>query len=291
MASALSLQIQCPVCLCDFTDPVSLPCEHSYCRQCITSVLHNSVGQSKCPECRLRFSQKDIKTNRPLRNMVDVTREHLQNLSSQKDMLCPEHEDKLKLFCETDCVLVCLICKEGDKHRGHSCKPLKGVAGTCKEKLRGALNFLSNENKQLSDMILKQNAEIMKTKHKSQQLSAQISAQFEEMHQFLRKKEEEVKKQLEEEERNSLETMQRKMDTIEGLLKEGKEQEESFRSALKIPQDDKFLQFPQNIPKGIFSTKTQKLFQELKNSLAMQDGNNTAPEGVPVCFPTAPQEL
>ncbi|XP_030641376.1 zinc-binding protein A33-like [Chanos chanos] len=243
MASALSLQIQCPVCLCDFTDPVSLPCKHSYCRQCITSVLQNSVSQSKCPECRLPFSQKDIKTNRPLRNMVDVTREHLQNLSSQEDMLCPEHEDKLKLFCETDCELVCLICKEEDEHRGHTFKPAKEVAETSKEELKGALSFLADENRQLSEMIPKQDAEMVKTKHKYKNLLALMSAEFEGLHQFLREKEKEVKKHLEEEESKAVMSMQRRMSTIKELLKEGKEQEDELQSALQISHADRFLQW------------------------------------------------
>uniref|UniRef100_A0A672KTT9 RING-type domain-containing protein n=1 Tax=Sinocyclocheilus grahami TaxID=75366 RepID=A0A672KTT9_SINGR len=113
MASTLSLYLMCPVCLSDFNDPVSLPCEHVFCRQCITSYLELHEGAHKCPECRQNFTRQDLKGNRVLRNVVDI----LQQQNAQ-EMLCSEHLEPLKLFCENDQRLVCLICKEGEKHRG-----------------------------------------------------------------------------------------------------------------------------------------------------------------------------
>ncbi|KAL7886585.1 hypothetical protein AOLI_G00043060 [Acnodon oligacanthus] len=58
-------------------------------------------------------------------------------------------------------------------------------------------------------------AEIEKSKVKLNLLSGQISSQFKELHQFLRKKEEEIKKQLEMEEKRCLEPMVEKKTMIE----------------------------------------------------------------------------
>ncbi len=126
MASTLSLYLMCPVCLGDFTDPVSLPCEHVFCRQCIISYLESHEGAHKCPECRQNFTRQDLKGNRVLRNVVDVLQQqkHMKRQQTQ-EMLCSEHMEPLKLFCENDQRLVCLICKEGEKHGGHSFKPVK----------------------------------------------------------------------------------------------------------------------------------------------------------------------
>uniref|UniRef100_A0A667XPC5 RING-type domain-containing protein n=1 Tax=Myripristis murdjan TaxID=586833 RepID=A0A667XPC5_9TELE len=41
--------LTCSICLTIFTDPVSLLCGHSFCRECITNSL--SI-KDQCPQCR-----------------------------------------------------------------------------------------------------------------------------------------------------------------------------------------------------------------------------------------------
>ncbi|XP_064805840.1 nuclear factor 7, brain-like isoform X1 [Oncorhynchus masou masou] len=205
MTSVLSEQLQCPVCLCLFTDPVSLPCDHTFCRTCIsTHLLRSSAkSQSCCPECRCPFSQKDLRAHRVLTNMADVAREEEesglaargpeapQGRTVASELVCPEHDEKLKLFCETDQRLVCVICRDGEKHRGHTFTPVKEAAEISKNVLRGALGFLVKENREMEGLNQQQASEIIKTKEKSKSLSAHISSCFEELHQFLRRREEE----------------------------------------------------------------------------------------------------
>lgn len=77
---------------------------------------------------------------------------------------------------------------------------------------------------------------------RSNDLSAQISAQFEEMHRFLKKKEEEIKKQLETNANKAVTAMCKNNSTISERLMDGKELECIFQSALDINQPDLFLQ-------------------------------------------------
>lgn len=77
---------------------------------------------------------------------------------------------------------------------------------------------------------------------RAKELSAQISAQFEEMHCFLKKKEEEIKKQLKAEEQDAITAMCKNTSTINKRLMDGKELECIFQSALDINQPDLFLQ-------------------------------------------------
>lgn len=132
MASKMSSHLTCPVCLCLFNDPTVLPCEHTFCRLCILSCLDS--GATRCPECRQNFTKQDLKGNRALRNLVDdvqqeqktnKVKKQQQNARNTDAVLCSEHEEPLKLFCEDDQKLVCLICREGEKHGGHSFKPVK----------------------------------------------------------------------------------------------------------------------------------------------------------------------
>uniref|UniRef100_A0A8B9JA24 RING-type domain-containing protein n=1 Tax=Astyanax mexicanus TaxID=7994 RepID=A0A8B9JA24_ASTMX len=73
--STLEQQIQCSVCLGGFTDPVILPCEHLFCRQCILKHLQknkNPFREARCPDCRNTFRQEDLRDNRPVRNIVET---------------------------------------------------------------------------------------------------------------------------------------------------------------------------------------------------------------------------
>ncbi|KAI4897182.1 hypothetical protein NFI96_025400 [Prochilodus magdalenae] len=257
MASQLSWQIKCSLCFSDFTDPVTLPCDHSYCRQCITGHLRASLGPSSCPDCRKPYSERDLRASRMLRNMTEAVREHLTIQRPQGDLsepadapadlsdmlVCAEHDEKLKLFCETDQRLVCVVCRDGQKHRGHQFKPVKEASQIVKGVMKGALGFLAKENRELDDMTQKQAAEITRTEMRSNCLSAQISAHFEELHQFLRKKEEEAMRQLEAAERNAVTSMSRNSFKINEELMKGKETQCILQSALEIPQPDQFLQW------------------------------------------------
>lgn len=89
----------------------------------------------------------DLRSNRVLRNMVNAVREHLSeqqalNLAASgadggtavrvfeepEKLVCSDHQEKLKLFCETDQKLVCLICRDCEKHQGHKFKPVEEAA-------------------------------------------------------------------------------------------------------------------------------------------------------------------
>ncbi|XP_016142986.1 E3 ubiquitin-protein ligase TRIM17-like [Sinocyclocheilus grahami] len=263
MDSRLSKQIQCSVCVGDFTDPVSLLCDHTFCRQCISN--HSQSCRLKlCPECRRPYTMWDLRSNRVLRNMVHAVREHLSEQQALRDgnvaacgagarvfeepekLVCSDHQERLKLFCETDQKLVCLICRDGERHQGHTFKPVEQAAEPRKNLLLEPLSFLSKENEELQALIKKQTNEISKTEERSRQLSAQISAQFEEIHQFLRKKEEEVKKMLAKEEKDMIEKMKRNRAEIEEKLNDGREQEGILRSVLETDQPDGFLQVQTN---------------------------------------------
>ncbi|XP_026105950.1 zinc-binding protein A33-like [Carassius auratus] len=273
MYSAMSLQIKCSVCLGDFTDPVTLSCEHSFCRDCIMGHLQASLGPTACPECQKPYNEEDLKSSRLLRNMTSTVREHLAELKLDKSLklpemermlMCSEHDEKLKLFCETDQKLMCVICRDGDKHKGHVFKPVKEAAQINKGELKTALGFLAKENGQLDYMIQQQTTEITKTEGKSKSLLAQISAQFEEMHQFLRQKEAEVKKKLEKEEKKVTEFMQNNQSVINRRFMENKEKEIILQSALEIEQPDHFLQWWNE--KGFPMTKKMKQKDDLTPS-------------------------
>ncbi|XP_041067144.1 E3 ubiquitin/ISG15 ligase TRIM25-like [Carcharodon carcharias] len=59
-AEALAEDLTCAVCLHIYRDPVILPCQHSFCLECINNVWAGSIlsVEVSCPQCRRKFSPR-----------------------------------------------------------------------------------------------------------------------------------------------------------------------------------------------------------------------------------------
>ncbi|XP_029910672.1 nuclear factor 7, ovary-like [Myripristis murdjan] len=156
--------------------------------------------------------------------------------------LCPEHEEKLKLFCETDQQLVCVICRDGERHDGHKFKPIREAATSLRRELEKGMEHLPDEIDAIESLANRQREEITKTQVTSQQLMTQIRTQFEEMHQFLRQREEEIKNELKEKETEAVEEMTEKFKAMDLALSESRELQVKVTAALEISDSVKFLQ-------------------------------------------------
>uniref|UniRef100_A0A673I2Y6 E3 ubiquitin-protein ligase TRIM39-like n=1 Tax=Sinocyclocheilus rhinocerous TaxID=307959 RepID=A0A673I2Y6_9TELE len=65
----LTEELQCSICLDVFTDPVSTPCGHNFCKTCLNKCWDNSQTSS-CPYCKETFNQRpDLKINTTLREV------------------------------------------------------------------------------------------------------------------------------------------------------------------------------------------------------------------------------
>uniref|UniRef100_A0A671KUK5 RING-type domain-containing protein n=1 Tax=Sinocyclocheilus anshuiensis TaxID=1608454 RepID=A0A671KUK5_9TELE len=63
----LAEELHCSICLDVFTDPVSTPCGHNFCKSCL-SQCWDSSQTCKCPYCKEAFNQRpDLKINITLR--------------------------------------------------------------------------------------------------------------------------------------------------------------------------------------------------------------------------------
>ncbi|XP_073715991.1 E3 ubiquitin-protein ligase TRIM39-like [Misgurnus anguillicaudatus] len=102
---SLSEELQCCVCLNVFSDPVSTPCGHNFCRICLKQCWDNSQIYS-CPYCKETFSKRpELKINTTLREITLIFKEKFSLRSSE--VLCDVcDERKLKalkscLMCQT----------------------------------------------------------------------------------------------------------------------------------------------------------------------------------------------
>ncbi|XP_076849611.1 E3 ubiquitin-protein ligase TRIM39-like [Brachyhypopomus gauderio] len=64
-------RFMCSVCLDEFTDPVTTPCGHNFCKTCLTQYWDNSPN-CICPLCKEKFTKRpELKINTTLREVVD----------------------------------------------------------------------------------------------------------------------------------------------------------------------------------------------------------------------------
>ncbi|XP_048059614.1 E3 ubiquitin/ISG15 ligase TRIM25-like isoform X2 [Megalobrama amblycephala] len=96
----LNKELQCSICLDVFTDPVSTPCGHNFCKTCLNKCWDNSQT-CNCPYCKETFKiRPDLKINTTLREVAD----HYKMKSPE--VLCDVCEErKLKALKS------CLVCQ------------------------------------------------------------------------------------------------------------------------------------------------------------------------------------
>ncbi|XP_073715671.1 E3 ubiquitin-protein ligase TRIM39-like isoform X2 [Misgurnus anguillicaudatus] len=101
---SLSEELQCCVCLDVFSDPVSTPCGHNFCRICLKQCWDDSQIYS-CPYCKETFSKRpELNINTALREITLIFKEKFSLRRSE--VLCDFcNERKLKALKS------CLMCQ------------------------------------------------------------------------------------------------------------------------------------------------------------------------------------
>ncbi|KAK5600263.1 hypothetical protein CRENBAI_002621 [Crenichthys baileyi] len=108
-------QFCCPVCLEVLRDPVTIPCGHSYCLDCIVDYWNTAKqkDQYSCPQCRQVFNPKPLLSRNTvlaevveklLKSEVQPTAQHLAKPEEVKCSVCKGKKNKA--------VKSCLLCLE-----------------------------------------------------------------------------------------------------------------------------------------------------------------------------------
>ncbi|XP_048059556.1 E3 ubiquitin-protein ligase TRIM39-like isoform X2 [Megalobrama amblycephala] len=122
----LTEELQCSLCLNMFTDPVTTPCGHNFCKTCLDKCWDNSQT-CNCPYCKETFKiRPDLKINTTLLELVDQYKK--KSPEKKPEVLCDVCEErKLKALKS------CLVCQSSycETHL----EPHLKVAGLKKHKL------------------------------------------------------------------------------------------------------------------------------------------------------------
>ncbi|XP_038227459.1 zinc finger protein RFP-like isoform X2 [Dermochelys coriacea] len=189
----LSLQdeLSCSICLEYFKEPVSIHCGHNYCRACISQCWGETDTNFSCPQCRETAQQKLFRPNRELGKVVEIARQlSLQaTVTAGGEQGCEIHWEALKLFCDTDHQLICVICRESQVHRAHTVFPVEEAAQEYKKQIQTRLQTLKEEREKLLELKVSAERRSREYLEKTDAQRQKIMSEFERLRQFLEEQE------------------------------------------------------------------------------------------------------
>ncbi|KAG5195407.1 E3 ubiquitin-protein ligase TRIM4 [Ovis aries] len=233
-------ELTCAICLDYFADPVSIECGHNFCRGCLCRTWAPGGSPVRCPECRRPSAPASMRPNWALARLTERMRR--RRLGPVPAGLCGRHWEPLRLFCEDDQRLVCLVCRESQEHQAHTMAPADEACKSYREKLLKTQSSLTAKMKKVihfQDMEVKNAAE-WKEKMKNQRM--RVIAEFAKLHvllteeeqlflQGLRQEEEETKKRQSE----NISRLNQMITSLKKLILEVKEKSQS--STLELLQN------------------------------------------------------
>ncbi|XP_071315932.1 E3 ubiquitin-protein ligase TRIM21-like [Trachinotus anak] len=78
-------QFRCCICLDIYTDPVSIPCGHNFCQDCIEG-FWDTKDKSECPLCKETFQNRpELRINRGFADIIDIFKRSMLPPSTQKE--------------------------------------------------------------------------------------------------------------------------------------------------------------------------------------------------------------
>ncbi|XP_028313342.1 E3 ubiquitin/ISG15 ligase TRIM25-like [Gouania willdenowi] len=131
----LEEELTCSICLSTFVNPVTTPCGHNFCQECLLETWKDSYC---CPQCRTDFATKpELKKNTVLCTVVDTFN---QRANKEEDKVEKMEVEKMEvekmegILCDTcmqeEAVKTCLTCMASfcEQHlRPHQVNPIYSV--------------------------------------------------------------------------------------------------------------------------------------------------------------------
>lgn len=141
--------------------------------------------------CKRRSSKSDPPCNLALKNLCEALSQELtlRDTPVQSEALCPQHSEKLKLFCLDHQQPVCLVCRDSRAHHNHSFRPIDEAGQEYKELLREHITHQQNR----LEVFSKAHTHFIQTaeyiKQQGQHTEMMIQKEFKKMRVFLQKEE------------------------------------------------------------------------------------------------------
>ncbi|XP_078251467.1 E3 ubiquitin-protein ligase TRIM17-like [Rhinoraja longicauda] len=139
--------------------------------------------------------------------------------NEQIPMLEAGIDEELKLFCETDKKLICVVCAAAREHKSHSFMLIEEAVEIYKDQVKSSFESLTENKSEIEYMEQRQEESISGVQEESHKLQSQITSQFAELHQILAEKEQRLLGEIREEEKKIVQTMEKNLQKIQENLK------------------------------------------------------------------------
>uniref|UniRef100_G3TB61 Tripartite motif containing 40 n=1 Tax=Loxodonta africana TaxID=9785 RepID=G3TB61_LOXAF len=103
----------CSICQEHLKEAVRTDCGHLFCRVCLALYLKDCALKAVCPVCRAPCSEKVL----------------------GEGYICQSHQERVSLFCEESCLLLCVKCQECPEHQSHRELAIEEAISHYKERL------------------------------------------------------------------------------------------------------------------------------------------------------------
>ena len=154
LLKSLKKQVTCSICLDTYTEPKTISCLHTFCRECLERHARVSQRQGKfrCPECQAEidlphgnrfdrlpnsFFHKSLLGVLEAEDRVAIPRE-------QQDTCSQHTEERVRYYCSSCKVCICPICVTED-HRGHAFDVLEKAVQEDKKNIMSAVETIKEK--------------------------------------------------------------------------------------------------------------------------------------------------
>ncbi|XP_006082058.1 putative tripartite motif-containing protein 75 [Myotis lucifugus] len=194
--AVLQTEINCPICLDDLRDPVTIECGHNFCRSCIQQSWADVQDRFPCPVCRHPCKDRHMRSNTQLGRMVDITK-LLQitrgKMKQQEERrFCKKHNKSLTLFCEEDRELLCPLCTQPPDHQGHQVRPVEEAASHHRQRLSSYIEPLKKQVADIQKLVATQDRKLSELREKVENRRAKLASEFDNLIQSVEHEQEAV---------------------------------------------------------------------------------------------------
>ncbi|XP_036138168.1 putative tripartite motif-containing protein 75 [Molossus molossus] len=204
--AGLRAEVNCPICLDDLRDPVTIECGHNFCRSCIQQSWADLQDRFPCPVCRHPCQERHLRSNTQLGRMIDIAKllqiTRSKKKHQQERRLCEKHSQVLTLFCEEDLEVLCPLCTEPPDHQGHQVRPMEEAAAHHRERLRSYIEPLKKQMADVQKLVATQDRNLLELREKVENRRSKLASEFEHLTQSVDREREEVLSRLIEEEKD-----------------------------------------------------------------------------------------
>jgi hypothetical protein len=164
----LEKEVSCPLCLDVFKEPMKLPCDHVYCKDCIKGLALRSLNATiSCPECRTSTQLQnndvnnlptDFRMNRLIEVFQEVkTGEGTDSPGTKEEIRCEAHPAQpIAIYCETCRKTLCRDCVLATKeHENHEYGFMEEVEEKIRKQLEARISKIQCQEEGVSSSLKK----------------------------------------------------------------------------------------------------------------------------------------